>query len=402
MVALLARLGRTADVGAYSLGLALTAPLFLLLGLQLRSVQATDARTERPFAQYFSLRALGMGLGLALTVGLALLYPQARAVLGWLGVAKALEGLSDVAYGLMQQRERLDWVARSTLLRGLLGLGLLGTAFALSGSVALGAAGVALANLLVLVLYDLPHTRRLAPGRWWTPHIPGALLRIALPLGLVMGLVSLGSTLPRLFVERTLGTGALGLYSALAYLNVAGSVIVVALGTAVTARLSQRYAAGDRRGFVALTLGMTGAAAVVGGGLVLLAMVGGGPLLRLLYGPEYAAQSAPFVWLMVSGALGYLASCAGFAVTAARKFGEQLPLFVVVTGVLALACWTLVPAHGLVGAALASLLAAGVQLLGSWGIVAWALGTPVPDTSPLGTPAPGAPPPTPAPSQGES
>lgn len=373
MVALLARLGTVADVGAYSLGLALTAPLFLLVGLQLRSVQATDVRAEYAFAQYFSLRVLGMGLALALTVVLAALYPHARLVLAGLGLARVLEGLSDVTYGLMQQRERLDWVARSTMARGVLGLGLLGAAFALSGSVALGAAGIALANLLVFVLYDLPRTRVLEPGRWWTLRIPSGLLRVALPLGLVMGLVSLSATLPRLFVERELGTGALGLYSALAYVSVAGSVIVTALGTAVTARLSQQYAAGQRADFVRLTLALTGAAALVGGGLTLLALVGGAPLLRLLYGPEYASERVSFVWLMVSGALGYLASCAGFAVTAARRFTEQLPLFVGVTAVLALACTWLVPAHGLIGAALASLIGAGVQLLGSWGIVLWAL-----------------------------
>lgn len=372
-VALLARLGSQEVVGQYALGLGLVNPLFLLLGLQLRSVQATDAGEARPFGQYFSLRTLTMGLALALTAGLAALYPQVAGVILWLGVAKALEGVSDVTYGLMQRQERLDWVSRSTLLRGVLGLGLLAALFATTGSVALGAAGVALAGLVVLVAHDLPLARRLAPGGWWTRHIPADLPRLALPLGVVMGLVSFGSTLPRLFLEHAHGSAAVGVFSALSSVTVVGSLVVVALGTALTTRLSHLFASGERGGFVRLTLGLSGAAALFGVGLTLLAVVAGGPLLELLYGPDYAGEGPAFVWLSVGAALSYLASCAGFAVTAARRFREQLPLFAAVTVILALACAWLIPPHGVIGAAFAGLIGAGAQLAGSLLIVAGAL-----------------------------
>ncbi len=372
-VALLARLGSPEAVGQYTLGLGLVNPLFLLLGLQLRSVQATDAGEARPFGEYFSLRALTMLLLLLVTVGLAALYPQVAGVVLWLGLAKALEGLSDVTYGLMQRQERLDWVSRSGLLRGVLGLGLLAALFAATGSVTLGAAGIAAAGLAVLVFHDLPLARRLAPGGWWTRHIPADLPRLALPLGLVMGLVSFGTTLPRLFLEHAHGSAAVGVFSALSHVTAAGSIVVVALGTALTTRLSQLFAAGERAGFVRLTLGLTGAAALFGAGLMLLALVAGGPLLGLLYGPDYAAEGRAFVWLTLGGALSYLASCAGFAVTAARRFREQLPLFGAVTVILALACAWLIPPHGVIGAAYAGLIGAGAQLVGSGLIVAGAL-----------------------------
>ncbi|GGL98432.1 lipopolysaccharide biosynthesis protein [Deinococcus aerophilus] len=389
MVALLARLGSREDVGIYALGLAVTAPLFLALGLQLRSVQATDAQESHPFAHYFSLRVLSMLLALGLSAALALAYPHAAWAIVWLGVAKALEGLSDVIYGLMQHRERLDLVSRSTLQRGVLGLALLGGLFAATGSVVWGTFGVAVAGGLVLAFYDLPRARRLTQGAaWWTRRVPAALPRLAWPLGAVVGLVSLGSALPRLFIERELGSGPLGVYSALAYVTVAGSVVIVALGTALTTRLSQLFAAGQRRAFVRLTLVLTAAAAAVGGALVLLAALAGEPLLRALYGPAYAGQNGVFLWLNLSGALSYLASCAGFAVTAARRFRQQLPLFVVVTGVLVLACWWLIPAHGLLGAAWAALIAAAAQLLGSWAIVARALQRgPEPQAAPVQVPS---------------
>ena len=372
MVAALARLGNQAEVGRYALALALTAPLFLLLGLQLRSVQATDAAGRFSFAEYFSLRVLGLGLALGLSLLLAELYPQARWPIIWLGLAKSFEGISEIMYGLMQRCERLDLVARSVMGRGLLGLILLALLFAVSRNLALATAGVALAGLALLLAYDLPHARQLAPGVWWT-RIPAALPALALPLGLVAGLISLGSAVPRLFIEHSLGSGWLGLYSALAYVTLVGSVIVVALGTALTTRLSHLFAAGDGAAFIHLTLRLTAAAAALGLGLVLLSILAGGPLLRRLYGTEYAGQVPLLVWLNVGGAIGYLASCAGFAVTAARRFRQQFPLFGVVTLALWLACWWLIPRHGLLGAAWAVLIAAAFQLAGSWLIVLRAL-----------------------------
>lgn len=373
MVSLLAHRGTPEDVGSYALGLALTAPLFLLLGMQLRGVQATDARKTYAFRHYFSLRLLTMAVGLLLTVLLAAFYPHSRFTILWLGVAKALEGISDVIYGLLQQRERLDVVARSTLWRGMLGLALLTGLFLWTGQVAIGAFGIALAGALTLLLYDIPQARRLEASPWWDARLPVALPRLAWPLGVVMGLISLGSTLPRLFIERTLGPGAVGVYSALAYLTVAGSVVIVALGNAVTTRLSQQFAAGEHRAFVRLTALMTLAAAAVAVGLNLAVWLFGEPLLWLLYGEQYADQTRLFSLLTLSGSVGYLASCAGFAVTAARRFSEQLPLFLVVTAVLALACALLTSPYGLAGAALATLAAAVVQFAGSWWIVFTAL-----------------------------
>lgn len=373
MVSLLAHRGTPQDVGSYSLGLALTAPIFLLLGLQLRGVQATDAARTYTFADYFSLRLLTLGAALLLTLVAAAFYPQVRWVILWLGVAKALEGVSDVIYGLMQQQERLDWVSRSTLWRGLLGLALLAGLFLQTGSVVAGAFGIALAGLLTLLVYDLPRARRLARPPWWKPRVPAALPRLAWPLGVVMGLIALSGTLPRLFIERELGQSAVGIYSALVYLTVAGSVVIVALGNAVTTRLSQHFAAGEGREFVRLTGRMTLAAAGVAAALSLAVWWLGGPLLQLLYGQQYANETRLFLILTLSGGVSYLASCAGFAVTAARRFSEQLPLFLVVTVVLALSCWLLVGTHGLVGAALATLIASLIQLAGSWWIVATAL-----------------------------
>src|SRR5271166_684261 len=63
MLSVLAKLGSPSMVGQYALGLAITAPVFMLTNLQLRGVQATDARHEFEFADYFTLRLTATLLG---------------------------------------------------------------------------------------------------------------------------------------------------------------------------------------------------------------------------------------------------------------------------------------------------------------------------------------------------
>ncbi|MCJ7504674.1 MAG: lipopolysaccharide biosynthesis protein, partial [Acidobacteriia bacterium] len=56
MLVALAKLGSPSLVGQFALGLALCAPVMMLANLQLRAVQATDARNEYRFGDYLALR----------------------------------------------------------------------------------------------------------------------------------------------------------------------------------------------------------------------------------------------------------------------------------------------------------------------------------------------------------
>src|SRR5262249_180205 len=55
MLSVLAKAGSAAVVGQFSLGLAISAPVFMFTNFNLRSVQATDARSEFEFGDYFTL-----------------------------------------------------------------------------------------------------------------------------------------------------------------------------------------------------------------------------------------------------------------------------------------------------------------------------------------------------------
>jgi O-antigen/teichoic acid export membrane protein len=374
MLVVLAKLGSPEMVGRFALALAVTAPVFMLTNLQLRAVQATDVMGRYAFGDYLALRLLATALAMAVMLGLVVLsgYPFETAVVVFvIGLAKAFESISDAIYGLVQRHERMDLISRSMILKGSASIGIFGTVVALTGSLAWAAAGLACAWCLVLVTYDLGLVRRFAPSSrigaspQWSLSTSFRLAKLSLPLGLTMLFISLNANVPRYFIEHHAGTRALGFFAAVAYLMVAGSLVVNALGQTAAPRLARYYAAVDTRAFRALLLKLCGVAGIVGAGGVLVAAVVGKQVLRLLYRADYASYSDVFTYLMIAAGIGHVASIVGYGMTAARLFKPQVPLFSIVLLISLIASLRLIPVYGLRGAAAALILASIAQLFGS-------------------------------------
>src|SRR5690606_40754404 len=92
-------------------------------------------------------------------------------------------------------------------------------------------------------------------------------------------------------------------------------------------------------------------------------------ILPLLYGPEYALPGL-FALVMLAAGIDYVATMLLFVITAARYFSVQLPLQILTTGTVALACFLLIPSMGLTGAALALILGNLVRTSGTL-LAAW-------------------------------
>jgi O-antigen/teichoic acid export membrane protein len=396
ILVLLAKLGSPEMVGQFTLGLAVVAPIVLLSELHLRAVQATDANQQYEFADYLGLRIMTSAIALLvilLVAGTGSFSWQSRWVIGFIGLAKGFEAISDVLYGFLQQYERMDWVARSLLWKGPCSLIAVGISLWLTQNTAIAALSLALVWGGLLLFHDIPSSATLLarvqpqsesaqrrgqffccglPSTWHIPTLT-RLLRLSLPLGLVMMMISLNSNIPRYFIEAHLGDRALGIFAALSYLMVVTGMIVDALGESMSPRLAKYYAAGQRRDFQTLLCQILAMSLGLGLLGIVVAAVGGKALLNLIYQAEYAEQSHLFVWLMVVAALGNVASILGFAMTAARIFKLQTILFGMTTLVSAIGCFLFLPPLGLFGVVMALLGAAILQLVISAGVVLYSL-----------------------------
>jgi O-antigen/teichoic acid export membrane protein len=374
-----ARLGTMELVGEFALGLAITAPVMLLARMNLRALQATDARGDYGFEHYLGLMVLNMlgGVLLCCLIGLVAGYSvRASLVIVLLALAKGFEAVSEVFYGALQKVERMALIARSIITKSVLSVVLVVVALWATRSAVAAALALGLSWAAVLFLVDVPaYVRESGGGRpwrllWRTPwrdhrvRLRG-LLGLAYALGITALLSSLRPNIPRYLLEARFGQAELGMYAALAYFTALGGRVVVSLGHAVSPRLGRYHAAGDRRGFGRMLAGFSGGAALVGLCAIAGAALLGRPVLTLFYGAEYAQNLGLFVWLMVAAAMEYVCVSLQIGLTAARELKAQAVMLVISMAVVALASAWWVPRVGPVGAAWALALGWFVELSAS-------------------------------------
>src|ERR1039457_1214381 len=381
MLSVLAKLGSPSIVGQYALGLAITAPVFMLTNLQLRGVQATDARHEFEFADYFTLRLTATLLGALVILLITAFAPYdtaTKTVIVLVACAKAIETISDVIAGHLQKSERLDQVARALMIRGAVSVAIFAAGFWVTRNLTTTVAAMALAWMAVIELYDFRVVARLLGQHRrffrFSLDTQKTLLSISWPLGVVMALVSLNINIPRYILEQKLGTAELGIFASLAYLLTAVGLIVVALGQSVSARMSRQFAEGDVCGFRWLLTRLVGFATVLGVSGLGFALLAGRPVLTIVYRPQYAEHVDLLLVMVATASLNAIASFLGFAMTAARCFRAQLPVMGATLATTFALTLALVPHFGLMGAGYALLIAAAVQSAASYLVLTSAIG----------------------------
>lgn len=378
----LTKLVATEKIGHYVLALSITAPVVMFSMLQLRMVQATDAQNLYKFEDYFGMRLITNLVALLVVVGILVGFAgrydyEVYILILIVAVNKVIEATSDVTYGLMQKHERMDKVARSMIFRDVGAVVLVAVIIKLTGSLLLGVAAIGLWWLSVLISFDRLNVKRFTSfmPRFHVKDIL-SLAKLGLPLGIVMGIISVNTNIPRYFVETYLGSENLGYFGPLAYVVIAVSKITIALGRSASARLA-RYYIYRRRDYVKLLLKMLFVVLMLALGVIAFGVYLGKSFLTIAYNPEYAEHHDVFIWLMVAGGVAMLYSPLGYAMTAARRFKSQVPVLCATCGICLLTSWLLVPRYGMKGAAWAMLFSVITQFLGALIVVGHSLMRPL-------------------------
>ena len=384
MLVVLAKMTNTEMVGRFALGLAITAPIIILSQLQLRGIQATDAKNEYDFNDYLSLRLFTTVLALCMIIGVVTFgdYPtETDLIIMAVGFSKAFESISDVCYGLMQQHERMDRIARSQLIKGPLSLAALSSMVYITGNVFWGVIGLSIVFALVLFIYDFKNAatilyeipiyknRNLIILKLMLPVFNSrktiALAKLAYPLGIVMALNSFNTNIPRYFIENIFGESELGVFAALAYLIIVGNMIVTAIGQSVVHRLATHYAVRNIKKYLRIVIFLIVIGLAIGILGVLFSMFAGEAILDILYSEEYKNHVDLFFWIMIAGGLSYVSSFMGYSITATRYFKSQVPILVLTTITTFFVSQWLIPDFGLIGAAFAVIAGTSIKVITS-------------------------------------
>ena len=377
MLAGIAREMAATDVGTFSLAASIVAPVLVFTQLQLRIVVATDVRYRYRFTDFLLLRGWTTLLMLAIVLGVTVVTsysPATDQVILLFAVAKAFDAAADILYGYHQRLEHMRAMAIGQIVNGVLSvipfLWVVVSTGSLRWAMVAYAAGSAAALLGWAVPVTVAVRRRATQDPRDQPPRQLELLRKAVSLALVLLLAALSASIPRFFVESELGTRELGIFGAVSYLIIAGANVINSVGNAISPRLARYYVDGDVGRFRRLVLTSTGAGAALALLGALVSWLVGGRLLGLLYSTEYSGSGGLLTALSLAAVLGFAASFAVGAATAAQRFHSQLPVFVLVCLVGTAGCAVLVPSLGLMGAAWATAAMGAVQLAGC-GVIVW-------------------------------
>jgi O-antigen/teichoic acid export membrane protein len=379
MFSLLTKLGSKDIAGRFALGSAISTPFIIFAGLQFRVVMATDAKNAFEFRDYLGIRLVLLPVAFLLVVAVAVLgYNRDQAmVICMFGLVRIVESFIDLFYGFAQKHERMDIIARSLWLRGVSAFLLFGGVFWATGDLALSLAANALAWILTFLFFDVPNLKMLVASSGeatWLPRWSKSTFReivwLTLPLGAVMLLITLRNTIPRTFLEQNLGEDVLGVFSAMSYLVVAGSTVIMAMSQSSLARLSRYFAEGQRDAFRSTILKILGIGVLIGVAGVLMVSRLGSFILGLVYSSDYATNNDVFVVIMIGGALFYLGSLLGAPVSAMRVFRVQLLVYLINICLMVVLCWKLIPAHGMMGAAITMAICA-FWVTSAYGFLVW-------------------------------
>lgn len=377
---LLAKLVRPELVGQYALGLAVVYPVMMFTNLQLRATMSSGSRQYIHFGNYLSLRLLTTSLALVIVFATTQVLGYGReltTVVLMVGLAYGVETLSDVYYARLQLHDRMAEISKSMMARALLSvIGLAAAAF-LTRNLLWGIAAIILARVIVLFGYDIRKrthalsrrstglSQSAALALRFDPKAIRELLWVSFPLGIVALLGCLNSSIPTFFIKHALGERNVGIFAALGFMVSVGNMAVVSLGQAAFTRFARSCSAGNLGAFSSLLGKLLFFGAAIGASGMIISKLAGRQILTLLFRPEYAEQADLLTWIMAAGGVLFMAQFLGFGLTAANFYHSQVALNAVANLSLVAACYELVEWRGLLGAILAMLVAASVQLAGS-------------------------------------
>ena len=263
----------------------------------------------------------------------------------------------------MQQSERMDRVAHSIVLKGILSSVVLGATFLATRSLIAAVFAEAMTRFLVLTFYDLPLGRRLA-SQHGSEEISLVSLRTveaarltklttrSLPLAFKVMLVSLDTHVTRYFVSGMGSLSAVGVFGPIASGAAAGSMVGKALNQSVSAKLGRLASVDEVQPFQSFVRKLQLFYLALGVAGVGFTMLVGGPLLALVR-PDLLAYQTVLTLVVVSVALDLQNGIVDMSLVAARRIAPLAPACGLSVATSAICCWLLIPAYGLEGAAIA-------------------------------------------------
>lgn len=363
IIVIISKTTGAADIGHFSLAMAIINPVFAFFSLQLKAHYATQKTNHYAFASYFATRIITSSVALVLIGAITTFFDRniffLLLVLG-LSLAKYADSLSDLLYATHQKEENLRTNATSMILRGALGLLAFSLTIYISGKIHLAVFSLAFSWWIVFSIHD-----RNSPQKYNIPTRPNfgkdsvGLIKETWPMAFAVFFSSLTLNLPRYFISSNLGPEQLGVFSAQAYLLTFFCMFSVAIAQSTSTALTRALNKKTKQ-FIIILAQNTG---IIGGMCLLILCTSrfyGEELLALFYSKEFINSKLLYI-IIISCFFWGTANILDYGVITLRHLKPRV--FVqIITGISMTITWFLLfPGEGIYTAGYCLLIGGIVQ-----------------------------------------
>ncbi|WP_430790435.1 oligosaccharide flippase family protein [Virgibacillus flavescens] len=366
ILVVLAKFSSPKLLGQFTLAYAIAAPIFMFMNLQLRAIQATDVKNQYKFSDYFKLRTISNTFGFAMLSFILLLIlnydTETVIIILVVGVIKLFESISDVFYGQMQKKERMDLVSKSMMFREISGLFTFAIILIITNSLLYSLIGFSVVFLLVVIYYDFFASLKLESlnkqytykkyivlllTKWDILTIKKIFL-LALPLGCGVFIGSLVTNIPRYLVDHFLGKQSLGYFAAIGYFAIGFSTLFNAIGQATRPRLS-KYFENNFNLYKNLLIKIILLSGSFGLAFFLFSLLFGKGMLSFVYSTSYSQYWSTLIWISIAVFFLSINSILQIAIQSARIFNVQIYISIISLVTVTIAGFFLIPKYGIEG-----------------------------------------------------
>ncbi len=365
---LITKLCTTTELGTFTFAIAIATPVFMFAGFKLRLVMIADVRNNWSFDEYFSLRTVSVFISFLIIIAIIILSGfnafKFKVIL-IMALIKGIEQIQDIIYAKFQSIENMKLISISMMLRGtLVVVGLFAGIWFYQEFIP-GILLMLLSTLCVMLLFDYVHLKKInsakPPQYRFNKKRMFALVKKSFPMGIVLFLTALNLNVSKYFAEYYLGTDLQGIFSVILYVIVVGSLVIDAVGHALSPRMCRYIEDRNKTSFNKLKIIFMVIAVSIGILCFFVSLIWGEDLLLLLFSKEVSRYNNVFILLMASSAAIFLAEALGFCLTAMSVFKEQPYVYFIVALTNTILCYLFIKPFGLAGLVYAIFISSSIN-----------------------------------------
>lgn len=325
-----------AEVGEYLFALAFVTPINLGFDMQLRTLYVTESNPTVSFPDYHFYRLVTNAVGLIVILIAILIYnPVYFYMVFVISATKALETHLELLYGVYQSKYRLDFVAKSKIIRTVFGVISVGLTVLLTSSLTTALWVYLFVWIILLLLYERKNVVKLGflKPTDFTIKLDRRNFKYLIinssPLIFAILVDKYYANFPRLAIEKVLGLEELAIFGSLLYFKSLAAQIISAIGQSTAPNLRAFYQAGAFSKFRKLVFGLILSGFFVGFVGVVIVYLIGDVLLELIYSSDFVTYTKVLTYILLGASISFSYIFIGTAITCMRKQWVKLPISVI-------------------------------------------------------------------------